>query len=315
MKEISKLEETPLGIAAGEVSDAFAPFVTYRAPAGDGRWQNEVDRRDRKLRKKLWRRRLLGFLPQFRRTDPAIEREYSEVWDSTAFDNYRIAPAERSVSPWEWRQERYMASRFGGARVKIMLAMRVLELTQPQSVLEVGAGNGVNLLFLSGRFPQTRFTGLELTAEGVAAASGFQAAHERFPADLAAYSPWPLRDDTAFKRVEFTQGSAQRLPFADNSFDLVMTVLALEQMEAIRADALREISRVARRHVLSIEPFRDVNRRGGRRRYVLAQDYLQARLRDLSAYGLDPLWATDDFPQKAQMAACCVLSAKRDAAS
>ena len=87
--------------------------------------------------------------------------------------------------------------------------------------------------------------------------------------------------------------------------------IALEQMETIRDDAFREIARVASRHVLMIEPFFDLNDKGPRGRYIAARDYLRARIGDLSRYGLQVEWATADFPQKAVMAATCVLAAKR----
>lgn len=310
MNKINSLDQTPLAIPAPEIERCFQPFVTRDCGRGDAGWQAAVEKRVRRLRKDLWHRRLLGFLPRFRRNAPEIEREYAEVWDGVGFENYRLSPPPTDGSPWQWRERRWIASRFGGARVKLMLAMRAIEMTQPQSVLEVGSGNGMNLLFLSGRFPDTRFAGLELTPQGVAAARGFQAAHERFPAANAAYSPYPIVDDTAFRRVQFTQGSAQRLPFPDASFDLVLTVLALEQMETIRDDALREIARVAGRHVLMIEPFFDLNDSGLRRRYIASRDYLRARVGDLSRYGLQVEWATADFPQKAVMAATCVLAGK-----
>ena len=310
MSEIKALEQTPLGLSAAEIERSFTPFVVHDAGAGDARWDAEVAKRDRRLRRNLWRRRLGWLLPQFRRNKPEIEREYAEVWDGVGFENYRLEPPPTDGAPWRWRQKRWIASRFGGARVKLLLAMRVIELTNPQNVLEVGSGNGVNLLFLAGRFPGIRFEGLELTEQGVRAGQGFQAAHENFPAQNAAYSPLPVEDDTAFRRVTFTQGSAQKLPFADSSFDLVLTVLALEQMEVIRGDAMREIARVARRHVLMIEPFADGNDEALRRRYVASRDYLRARIDDLAGYGLKVEWATADFPQKAVMAATCVLAAK-----
>lgn len=310
MNKINSLEETPLGIAASDIEGCFEPFVTRDCGRGDAKWENAVEKRARRLRKGLWHRRLLGFLPRFRRNATEIGEEYAEVWDGVGFENYRLSPRPTDGSPWEWRDRRWLASRFGGARVKLMLAMRAIEMTRPQHVLEVGSGNGMNLLFLAGRFPAIRFAGLELTPQGVAAARGFQAAHQRFPAVNAEYSPYPIVDDTAFRRVEFTQGSAQKLPFADRSFDLVLTVLALEQMETIRDDAFHEISRVAARHALMIEPFFDLNDSGLHRRYIASRDYLRARIDDLARYGLRVEWATADFPQKAVMAATCVLAAK-----
>ena len=182
---------------------------------------------------------------------------------------------------------------------------------KPASVLEVGCGNGVNLLYLAGRFPQTRFTGIELTKAGQRAAQQCQEQWDQFPEELLAFSPQPQLDRTAFRTVDFRQGSADSLPFKDGSFDLVFTVLALEQMERIRGKALREVGRVSNNHVLMIEPFRDVNASGLHRRYIVSQNYFAARIGDLPKYGLQPVWATADFPQKAQMRFACVLAKKK----
>lgn len=311
MTTISKLDAIPLAIDSAEIASAFAPFVVHESGPDDVRWLAEVNRRKQAMQRKLRRRGWWGFLRRFRREKSAIEREYGEVWSRIVIENYDVHRPVAKAGAWEWRERAYLASNIGGARVKLLLAMKTIEALQPQSVLEVGSGNGANLLFLSGRFPQTRFAGLELTEQGVKCGRDFQSAYDRFPAELAEYSPQPQRDDTAFKRIEFHQGSAQSLPFADGSFDLVLTVLAVEQMESIRADALREISRVAKKHVLMIEPFADLNDKGLRRQYIESKDYLRARIDELPRYGLEPQWATADFPQKVLMAATCVLSRKR----
>src|SRR5690606_2320030 len=121
---------------------------------------------------------------------------------------------------------------------------------------------------------------------------------ERLPDNLAAYAPLPARDPQGFRRVEIHQGSAAQLKFADGSFDLVMSVLALEQMERIRAQALGEMARVAAKWTLMIEPFRDVNRYLWPRLNIIRQDYFQGRIGELPQVGLEPFLATDDFPQE-----------------
>ena len=63
-----------------------------------------------------------------------------------------------------------------------------------------------------------------------------------------------------YSTVEFRQGNAAALPYPDRSFDVVYTILAVEQMESIREQAMREIVRVARSHVVMIEPLMDSNR-------------------------------------------------------
>jgi hypothetical protein len=57
-----------------------------------------------------------------------------------------------------------------------------------------------------------------------------------------------------------------------------------------------------------IEPFREANASGIARRYVVARDYLRARIADLPAHGMTPLWATTDMPQEAFLKACAVLA-------
>jgi ubiquinone/menaquinone biosynthesis C-methylase UbiE len=307
---IQQLEDSSLGLTAKAIEELFAPYVESESGPADKMWRAEVARRARKVDKKFWRRTFLGRLPALGRTAPKIEEEYNEVWDRTALDSYKMPCGEKDRLPWEWRDKRYIAHRFGGARIRLAVLMQVIGQLAPASVLEVGAGNGINLLYLAGRFPETRFAGLELTAEGVRAGQDCQQEWREFPAELLPFSPQPLRDRQAFRNVDFHQGSAQELPFAEGSFDLVTTVLALEQMERIRKPALREIARVTRGHVLMIEPFRDVNRHGMRRRYIISRDYFSASIRDLPRYGLQPVWATADFPQKAQMQFCCVLARK-----
>jgi ubiquinone/menaquinone biosynthesis C-methylase UbiE len=188
----------------------------------------------------------------------------------------------------------------------------VLAELKPRTVLEVGCGNGINLLSLAGAFPDVRFTGLDLTAEGIAAARKLQEG-EALPPALAEYIPLPKTAPAAFKRIDFLQGSAAELPFADGQFDLVFTVLAIEQMERIRDQALREIARVSGGHVLMLEPLRDANMRGFRRLYTVSRNYLRGSIADLPRYGLEPLWATDDFPQEVFLGSPLVLSRKRDA--
>jgi len=122
-----------------------------------------------------------------------------------------------------------------------------------------------------------------------------------------------VADPKAFKRIELVTGGAADLPLADSEFDLVFTVLTVEQLERIRDRALAEIARVSRGHVLMLEPFRDANRRGLRRLYALSRNYFRGSIADLARFNLEPVWATDDFPQEAFLGSPLVLARKRGA--
>ena len=116
-------------------------------------------------------------------------------------------------------------------RVHLLLLMRTIEKLAPRAVLEVGSGTGLNLLLLSARFPAARFFGVEITSAGVLATRC--GAASALPPEVVAFSPEPVADVAAVRRIVVVEGSAAALPFSDASFDLVFTVQALEQMEEI----------------------------------------------------------------------------------
>jgi SAM-dependent methyltransferase len=301
---LSPLDALPLGIARPEVERLFAPFVKV----DDEVWQRRFAKRDRKIWRQYLKRRLFGWRRHAQRLKSAVAREYGDEWLSIDHRSYSLDAAPGKQSLWEWGGRRALASNRGGTRVRQLLLVRTIELLKPRRVLEVGCGNGINLLLLAGRFPEIEFTGIDLTQEGPAAARRVQQQNDLLPPHLQAFAPLSLHDPAAFRRVTFQSGDATALPFAPKSFDLVITVLALEQMERIRDRALNEIARVSAGHAFMVEPFREANASGIARRYVVARDYLRAGIADLPAHGMQPLWATADMPQEAFLKACAVLA-------
>ncbi|HSD34706.1 MAG TPA: class I SAM-dependent methyltransferase [Alphaproteobacteria bacterium] len=306
---LSDAAELGLGLGAADFDEAFRPFLARWAEQGDPDWRQALRERDASMRSKLLRRWLPGF--KRARTDDRIRQEYDKVWSRREFEKYALDSPAKRPSPWLWNSRRCFATGIAGTRTRLLLIMQAIETLRPKTVLEVGSGNGINLILLSCRFPDIRFHGVELTAEGIQAATGFQQSVETLPEHLVAFSPLPPRDPAAFRRIEFRQGTAAALPYDAGSMDLVLTVLALEQMERIRHQALSEVARVSGGHTLRVEPFRDCNRTGRRWLNVLARNYFRARIDDLKAYGLDPVWATDAFPQEYYLGVCAVLSRKR----
>jgi SAM-dependent methyltransferase len=304
------LAESGLGISEEEILRLFEPFVDRAA--GTEAWRAEIGRRKRKFLKRTARRLLMPWRGESRRGEATVRGEYDKAWRSIDYGVYALGAPQRDYTPWQWGERRMFASDVGATRFRQLLLIRMIERVRPRSVLEVGCGNGINLILLAGRFPETRFAGIELTETGHEAARGLQAGGA-LPPGLADFAPLPLADPSAYQRIEFRQGNAVRLPFEDGAFDLVYTVLALEQMERVRSQALSEIARVAARNALMIEPFRDVNQALWPRLNVLRRDYFRGRINDLGRYGLEPVLALDDFPQEAFLKVCAVLSEKHAA--
>ena len=96
---------------------------------------------------------------------------------------------------------------------------------QGAAVLDIGTGPGVLLVELAQRRPDLRLTGVDLSADMIAAAQRNVA---------------PFGD-----RVTAQTGDATSLPFADGSFDLIVSSLSLHHWDEPAA-AVPELARVLR---------------------------------------------------------------------
>lgn len=107
-----------------------------------------------------------------------------------------------------------------------------------EKILEVGCGNGRNLQLLSDE--GVKLYGIDISNEGIKKASNRYIGL-------------------------FTCGSAKKLPFGDNSFDIVYSVHALEQMVGIRKEVIDEIYRVLKPGgiYLCFEPFIQIQNKDG----------------------------------------------------
>jgi SAM-dependent methyltransferase len=212
---------------------------------------------------------------------------------------------------YEWQNEALKLSPWGVKRVYQRLLWRCIKQLRPTSVLEIGFGNGLNLLALSTAFPGIRWAGVELSPGGVGRAKEAQREPE-LPLAISAFCSWPITAPEAYRTIDFQQADAQELPFETRSFDLIFSVLALEQMEAIRDAALSEIARVAAKWVVMIEPFVDFNRDPLRSASTRARGYFSLDISDLGRFGLEPVVVFDDFPKKMTLGVGLVIARPRD---
>ncbi len=252
----------------------------------------------RKLGLRRWLRRLLT-MGRNAREQGNVRSGYQAHWNLNPTVEQYVASLDQRIVYAEWRGRGMELAPQALRQVHMLYLMQAIDAVRPQRVLEVGCGNGNVLLSLAASFPDIAFAGAELTESGIAAARAVQGAAE-LPAALAAASPRPLLDLAAHRRVELKVADARALPFPDRAFDLVYTRLALEQMEQIRESALREITRLADRAVVLIEPWRDFNLTDPGRAYVRRMGYFSGQASDLKRLGFQVMLSTPDIPQKVQ---------------
>ncbi len=289
-------------LSADEIEPILGDWILERHDIDSPGYQRVVAGDRRKMLGKLAKfkvRSMLPSLPRFSayRDQSFIEGQYAKTWSQQPWHtlNQEVTPKHRIAA--DWNKIGYVTMRGGLTRLYFETLARAIELLRPKTVLEIGSGMGVNLFVLSTRFPDVRFTGIELTEAGVERAKATQKEAE-LPKELQDFAPWPMGDTTAFKVIEFQQGSATELPFEDASFDLVFSKTALEQMENVRHLALPEYHRVARDHVVMIEPFSDFNKDSIRPLAIKAKNYLTLEAAELREFGLDPQLVWADWPRK-----------------
>lgn len=107
-----------------------------------------------------------------------------------------------------------------------------VEQTAPESLLDVGCGEGRTTLNFAQRLAGRPVVGLDLNNDG------------------SLTSHWSKNDRD---NLSYVVGDAARLPFADDEFDMVAAIEIVEHVD--RPDlVLGELSRVARRHLLVSVP-------------------------------------------------------------
>jgi len=144
---------------------------------------------------------------------------------AVAFVGLIICAAEALYMVW--------SSRVGKLRERERL-LDLLELRGGEHVLDVGCGRGLLLHGVARRLATVRATGVDIWSNRDQSGNSLETTREN------------ARREGVTERVEIVTGDARSLPFADVSFDGVVSNLALHNIpdQAGRRQAVLEIARV-----------------------------------------------------------------------
>lgn len=169
-----------------------------------------------------------------------------------------------------------------------------IETLGPASLCEVGSGNGRNLITLANRFPTMDLAGYELTENGTRLARAMQhcdISNTHFGETYGIHAS----STEAISRIRFEVGSGFSLPCTDDSFDVTITSAALSCMGNRVGEALDEIHRVTRNHVVLYEPFSDVNTALGHLLLLSAKSF-RLSVAQLESHGFREVALLSRFP-------------------
>jgi ubiquinone/menaquinone biosynthesis C-methylase UbiE len=121
-----------------------------------------------------------------------------------------------------------------GKPIVIRRMIASLKLRGDEQVLDVGCGRGLLLLEAARQLPRGRATGLDLWSTVDQSGNAADATHRN--AQLAGVTG----------RVQIDTGDMRKMPYADASFDVIISSLAIHNLatRADRAQAVNEIARV-----------------------------------------------------------------------
>ena len=299
-----------LEIDANKIDQVFDryPHQVYELSSDD--WQSILGKVIRKKRvgRREWLARLFRYGRNGRSQDK-VASTYDELYSSHPSTQKWLAHMDDRRAYVEWNGSGYVISTNVLRFVHLLHLAEAIKQINPKRILEVGSGNGNMLFSIAAMFPELEIDGLEKSSAGVELAKMGQATGE-LPAEFADYCPEKVVDYSAHARINFQQGDARQLPYPDNSFDMVITHLALEQMEAIREEAISEIARVTCGTAIMIEPWQDFNREKPWSDYIQRTGYFQCPVDDLPDFGLQPVYTNVQMPQKVQFRAGTVIAQK-----
>ncbi len=144
----------------------------------------------------------------------------------------------------------------------------ILDARRPLRILEVGSGNGINLVALQQRYGgRVHLHGLDTSPRRIEVARNYYAA--------------------ALRNVDFRVASiTEPIPWPDRSFDLVFSMHCLEQIAYHSSQAVEQMYRLAGQKVVMMEPVYEFGNRA-QRMYLVNADHNRILLKSIQQLGYD----------------------------
>lgn len=231
---------------------------------------------------KVFKNELLNFF-YFKFKKKQIKVIYNNFWEKISIDKISIEKFYLAKVWHVYKDNYFLAPRQLTFNIFKRLIVNDLLKQKPKNVLEVGCGIGYNIFFLAKKFPKVNFVGIDISESAIQYCNN-------------------ILYNSSIKNVKFFQKNAKHLSL-DLNFDITYTVLALEQMNKIKLDVMKNIIKITSKKIIFIEPFQNVNRNLFNYLHLKMNDYFDYDYKNLKELNLSIDEIVDDFPQRLGLAA------------
>jgi tRNA G46 methylase TrmB len=178
------------------------------------------------------------------------------------------------ISPLEFKKE-----------VIIKIISKKIKELDIKSVLEIGSGAGLNLLFLAPLFPDVKFFGIEPTESGVRVSTDFiKNPPKEFGSDLVEKS---IDNIYIYKGSILNKDDLKELK--NQSFDLIFTSAVLEQLNNFLDQAFENIFQFNSKYYLFYEEWLEANSKISCYKTLVESDYFRVSTSYLNKFPIDIL--------------------------
>lgn len=215
------------------------------------------------------------FLLKKNLTTKKTTKIYNQSWKVK--NNQNWFEKNNNLRLHEYNNKLFLASSGLTQRIWQNEILKRINKINPKTILEVGSGNGINLKILASNYPNKKFVGIDISKVGIEKSNSCK------NKVIKKYEYEPLKIISKNKKldnIKFFCQNAKNLKFKNKSFDLVFTILSLEQMNNIAKKVIKEIKRCTIKDAIFIEPFYNLNKTGLKYLHHHANQYLKLNPND-----------------------------------
>ena len=230
---------------------------------------------------RIFKNYIFSIVKNFKRSQKFTKERYENIWGGVFNENQIIEHFDINSKTYYLHKFKkvFLAHSCLTTKIQQFLILKKIKELNPKSVLEIGCGSGITLKLLSDLYSEINFYGIDQSVEGIKYAKKLKT--QTLKTIFKKKLNFQFKNTENNTNLELYTQDASSINFNDKNFDIVFSNLALEQMDNIKYEVLSEIKRVAKKYIILIEPFKNLNGFGLRYLHHKSKQYFSLNYKDL----------------------------------